>query len=531
MKESMKKMLIIAVIALLALVAAACGKDTKNNATDVTATPTDPGKTDPGKTDPGTPTPDPDDAILDDPDITTITFAVPEIMGRVNEDYLRKFNKALVKDGHKYKLVVKRLDFEDYNKVLRTELKTGGVDVACAGLKWADGGNEIFDLVNEGVFVNLDEILTKGRGADLYKAFPAKLWETSKCNKHSYTIPMGSPYENGLFVAFNNKYLSADAIEHWDGTLEGIYNMIKDVEWNDAAAPRFQYNLSDYDFTQLIRSEIEYGLLYDDDTLTVENPLESEKFLSLVKTFRQMKDDGFLSNRYFDRSENYSLLHSPGINDAGVLKNIESGNYLAALSNGIVDEMFLKDNITVKRLPNYISSRLGCSVGISAKTEKLDAVIDFLCLLYCDGKYANILMYGEEGVDYKLVDGIVCNPDGSASDTDIVFARMVLNLYANLHPLSGEPYSKDRKNQVFALYDSVELSPFIGFEPDTSKMNNISKDISNFVEDVSLGISTWDKLVADAREKLKADGIDEYLESVRSQWEAFRQEDNSDESP
>ena len=36
---------------------------------------------------------------------------------------------------------------------------------------------------------------------------------------------------------------------------------------------------------------------------------------------------------------------------------------------------------------------------------------------------------------------------------------------------------ENRKDGVFALYDNAGVSPFIGFEPDTENLNNISNDL------------------------------------------------------
>ena len=80
---------------------------------------------------------------------------------------------------------------------------------------------------------------------------------------------------------------------------------------------------------------------------------------------------------------------------------------------------------------------------------------------------------------------------------------------------------ENRKDAFFALYDNAGVSPFIGFEPDTENLNNISNDLSDFMNGLN-GKSVGESIEG-AKERLTADGMDSYLESVRSQWEEYKQ--------
>ena len=62
---------------------------------------------------------------------------------------------------------------------------------------------------------------------------------------------------------------------------------------------------------------------------------------------------------------------------------------------GEIDENFQKDNIAVKTVEHYLTSRVNASIGIAKNTEDVDTVVEFLGLLYGDGKYADILLYGQ----------------------------------------------------------------------------------------------------------------------------------------
>ena len=443
-----------------------------------------------------------------DKDVTIITYAVPDFCW-IDLDRLKLFNDELIKDGHKYQLKIKYIADDGYSTLLEEELKNGTVDVAFLGL--GSDSNQIYSLINSGLTLNLDEVLSSDKGKVLYGAFPDALWESVKCNGHICSIPQTLAQETKIYAAFNKDYIGEDAIENWDGSIDGIYKMIKDVEWNDEEAPRFQYLLSGLEFERMIGCEIKYGLLYDYDTMKIEKPLESDKFINYIKVLEKMKSDGFLP-----KSVSYSVDTTFSYDPS----NVESGKFLVILGPGEPEAIFSKDNIRIKNIAPVLSSRINGSIGISNKTEKVDAVIDFLGLLYGDGKYGNILLYGKPDVDYKLVDGLAVNMDGTDKISDFP-TQLGLNLFINVHPVKGDIFPKNRKEEYFSFYSKVKLSPFIGFEVDNTGFDTVSSDLDDFLN--SLNRVSLDEAIKEYSKRFKSDGIDEYYSSVKKQWETFQQ--------
>jgi multiple sugar transport system substrate-binding protein len=160
------------------------------------------------------------------------------------------------------------------------------------------------------------------------------------------------------------------------------------------------------------------------------------------------------------------------------------------------------------------------SIGISQYTKDLDAVIDFLGILYREEKYGNILLYGKQDVDYKLKDGYVSDLDGTKRPYFYnFFEKLELNLFINTYPVQGEDFVSNRKEAYFSYYENVKMSPFVGFQPDYDKKGIISQDFDDFLD--SLTNKTMDETVRKYSAKLKSDGIDEYIKSVREQWATY----------
>lgn len=461
---------------------------------------------------------------LTTPDVKIITLAVPDVC-KVNEDNLRYMNEALVKDGHYYKLEVKELPLMDpygnnlYYAQLKKELEEGGIDLAVVCGLDSNGDNLTYDFITSGLILQLDDILKKDRGAELYNAFPRILWESVKCDGHIYCVPRAPQVETSAFVVFNRDYISDEDIEKWDGSIEEIYEMVKKAGWNDSKAPCVQYLIDDFYFDSFLGCEIRNGLVFDYEKATIENPLESEKVMNYLRVFDQMKKDGYIT---YTAASIHDVEHDLKTYQREVLDRVESGHYVVAFDYWSEKDCYRKDNLTVRRSKTYQTSEISNTIGIASKVTDVDAVLDLLCLLLGEEKYGNLLRFGREGKDYKLVNGVVCKADGSEWWGDSVIANS-LNLYIYVHPIKDDRFKTDRRAQFFAYYDNIAVSPFLGFQPETSKLNESVEVLEDFVRKCLRAGFTLEEQESIARELLRANRYDAYLESVRSQWEEFRQ--------
>jgi hypothetical protein len=458
------------------------------------------------------------------PDVKIITMALPNT-SMVNEDNLRYMNEALVKDGHYYKLEVKEMPLMDefgnnlYTGRLRQELEAGSIDLAVLGGMDLNGGNQTYEFITSGLILRLDDLLKQGRGAELYNAFPKCLWEGAKCDGHIYCIPRAPSEDVSAYVVFNRDYIADADIEKWDGSIEAVYEMVKKAEWNDNDAPRVQYLIDDYYFDTLLGCEIKNGLVFDHEKATIENPLESEKVMNYLRVFARMKKDGYIT---FTVASTHDDTYELKQYQREILDRLEAAHYVVAFDYWVEKDCYRKDNLTVKKAKPYQTSEIRNTIGIASGAKDPDAVLDFLCLLLKEGKYGNLLRFGREGKEYKLVDGVVCNTDGSEWWEDLAIANS-MNLYLYVHPTKGDRFKTDRRAQFFAYYDNIAVSPFLGFQPETSKLNESAAVLDDFVRKCFRKGFTMEEQESIARELLMVNRYDAYLESVRSQWEEFKQ--------
>ena len=168
MKKILQKVICSAMIAAMALPFAACGNKNESWSTETTI---------------------PDNPAASDPDVTTITFAVP-IYCHVDSDRLKLFNNELLNDGHKYQLKINTFEYDFENNQyfidIENELNSGNADVAFLGL--GDDDNNIYKLINSGAVMNLDEVISSDKGkanaTDMSIPYRRRIWMIRVFTQH-----------------------------------------------------------------------------------------------------------------------------------------------------------------------------------------------------------------------------------------------------------------------------------------------------------------------------------------------------------
>lgn len=111
--------------------------------------------------------------------------------------------------------------------------------------------------------------------------------------------------------------------------------------------------------------------------------------------------------------------------------------------------------------PAYVRTRL-YGTGIAAASENKEDAFKLLALAYTDKELANLLVYGLEGVDYILNDGVAVAPNGEPILADI--KHLFTGIYEMTYPNSKEHLVVDRITDKKNFYkNEAKASPYLGF--------------------------------------------------------------------
>lgn len=440
-----------------------------------------------------------------------IVWSVPDICS-ISKENVDALNSLLAQDGYDLKLSLKALSYDEYPSALDNVLKYNMTDIAFVGVENSTDNN-IYSLLKSGSFLELDSLLQDGAGKLLYDAFPEQLWNSVKCDNKIYSIPSSVADDEGIYFAFNTKYVDERTIEQFDCSLESIDKILDNIKWTNSDLPPFQYLISGFDFVNLFDCGYDRGLLYDYTDGKITSPFDNERFISYVTTLNDIYSKG-------QTSDPINFSDNPGMNDPKTLAVIDANDYAIAIGKGTVNKCFLDNDIIIVKAPAYLQSRLRGSIGINSSSPNTEKSLEFLSILYTNDKYANTLLYGTENVDYKIEDGIVKNLDGSEKSKDF-FNQLALNLFINVLPVDNDSFITDRRSSVFSHYNTMKENPFLGFEILTlENQAAICSDMDNFL--YSCAHDNIMDIIAQFKEQLSKDNIEEIVNATYSQWEEYK---------
>ena len=157
----------------------------------------------------------------------------------------------------------------------------------------------------------------------------------------------------------------------------------------------------------------------------------------------------------------------------------------------------------------------GC--GVPSTCEDKEAAVRFVNLLYTDADVMNVLVHGEEGVDYEVEDGTAVRYEDAFYNGNFVFGN---NLITWPLALNGADFHE----RVREANENVELSPYFGFVIDTSELaltiSQITTVNDQYAKTIQCGAYT-EALYQEYLSKLEAAGVQDYLDAVQTQLDAW----------
>ena len=157
------------------------------------------------------------------------------------------------------------------------------------------------------------------------------------------------------------------------------------------------------------------------------------------------------------------------------------------------------------------------------------AACKFMNLLYTDAYVDNLLVYGEEGVDYKLDEnGCAVAPNGYTDLNSVAYTdNMNYYFWGNkwlTYPVVGGLYGEEKETNKQQNYDG-DHSNYYGFLYDYSDKEAEYTACLNIVEEYKkslwVGAADVDTTLAEMTKRLKAAGMDDLIQAKQEQLDAW----------
>ncbi|MDR9852059.1 ABC transporter substrate-binding protein [Paenibacillus sp. VCA1] len=378
-------------------------------------------------------------------------------------------------------------------------------------------GSKYNQQVAMGAFADLTD-LVQSETPDLYKLIPEKVWDGSKVGGKIYSVPTYKDSSLTQYWVFDHKYVEKYGIDVPNmKTLKDLDKPFHDMKAGEGKSfyplPMTQSEglngfFNEYDDMALGLAPI--GVKADDASRKVVSVLEQPDVMENLKMLHKWYQDGIINPDAPTKPEpdkGKPFMSAQGFPGAEVGWQVNNG----------VEKYDMVQNYG----PIYTTTTIQGSLNaISANSKYKKEALKYLELVNTDPKLRNMLAFGEEGVDYKKVDG----EKVVERTTDTwPLAAYTQGTFFDMATQKDAP--ADQWEQVKKLNEQAFASSLLGFSMDIS---NLSTEVANtkavwdkYRYELLTGASDPEKMVPKIVSELKAAGMDTLMKAAQEQIDAF----------
>ena len=386
---------------------------------------------------------------------------------------------------------------------------------------WTASWTYIQDYIDGNAAYDLTEIITEYDA--LYNSIPESVWDSMKQNGKIWYVPIYKENATGGGLAIRR-----DLVEKCNFDLSTI-KQLWDIEplleqaYADGMTNAFTFSSTTNGFVQ-----IDYWRVNDSShyVISKENPEKvectyfTEWFQKLAETMYSWQQKGYINSADVDKDVRSKYVENFKNGQSAVMQWSNTPDGDANASSRVFQDM-----VTVDLTGSYTTqkSAMGSTYMINAKTEKLDACLKFLELLYTDTYLADLVCYGIEGEHYDR------DENGKVQmRADSKYACAGVWALTNVMAPSLQVGESDNKKEAYDEFNqNAQLSYIADFVVDNvpieAELSAVNAVFNEYVTMLCCGFYNPDEKIPEFQKALKAAGIDTIIEEYQKQYDAWRQ--------
>ncbi len=347
-------------------------------------------------------------------------------------------------------------------------------------------------------------------------------------NMGSNYVPGGFTYRTDIVEELGidmNKVQRPEDLTEVFATVKAAYPDMTIIDPNRANA-LFESYLGKIARIDPLGDDITYtvsGVAYVDGDKEVVNMYETQDFIDLCNLTRSWYKEGYFASDAATTTATTAELLMSG-NCFGTFCGLGNPKIAAQYTTNYGHPF---DNVVISDSMIWASTNGGWMINSSTKSPS--AACKFLNLLYTDSYVDNLLVYGEEGVDYVLnEDGCAIAPEGY---TDLNSVKYTCNMnyyyWGNkwiTHPVVGGVIGEELKELTQRNYDG-EVSTCYGFMFDYSDLQAEYTACINIINEYKkalwVGATDVTQTLDELNQRLKAAGMEKLIEEKQKQLDEW----------
>lgn len=352
---------------------------------------------------------------------------------------------------------------------------------------------------------------------ELYNSIPESIWEAAQINGENYYVPVYKESASGSGVA-----LVKELVDKYNFDISTVKTpadltpLLAAAYADGLDSPFCTKNFSEAAWNSR-NGYIDHYMRVDENG-TVVNRMETQEYEDFIKLMYEWNQAGYINQDEINAESGIDVT------------KIQAGETVCVSWSNTPDDdanataRYGVEMVTINFSGYYIES--DSAYMINAKTEKADACLKLLQLLYTDQKLADLMCYGIEGKHYnRTADDRV----ELIADSGYVSGGVWATTNVKAPSLMvGE--SADKKEQYDIFNNNAEKSICAGFQVDSTnidaEMTSCTAVRKEYKTLLDRGFYDPEEYLPKLREALKAAGVDKVIEEVQKQYDAWQASNN-----
>ncbi|MBO6054887.1 MAG: ABC transporter substrate-binding protein [Oscillospiraceae bacterium] len=463
---------------------------------------------------------------VDPEDVEDIIFWIPDMNNAGGVDHGERIEKLVneISEPLGIHVTLVYLSGGDYRTKSQLSISGGEqIDLMCYWI-----GNNVLSMYTANMAMELDDLL-KNNAPETFELMKDYLPATTFGGK-IYSVPVLRNYVTNGYLCFNQDMLDqyglsdkARNLTSWSEYEEilrefaekaagsGVWASIT-TELVSNAFVMHGDKFSDIEVVDVLGDRL--GVVYCSPDGKVSLNQAKEEYIAACEKSREWYDNGWV---FPDSLYNTETLASEWMSNgvaASELCTSEEGIEVTKTS------WYRAPAICVKVYDGVISTSTMTSwgMGIPVSAQEPETAAKFLNLLYTNADLMKVLVNGEEGVDYDLIDGQAQPKEKQYNMGNYVLGNNLLAL-----PLYGN--GADFYDRVGTANNNAERSKFMGFVLDTGDYQTLVGSITAVNDQYTTSMRRGGytrEMYDEYMGKLETAGVQEYLDVVQTQLDAWR---------
>lgn len=526
MKSTKKILAMLLAVAMIVAAFAGCGgNETSSTAGDSSSTTA------------STPESTPVSTPADDGEIHPVRIVQPGTLPDEYEQGIAAVNEKLQADGVNIEVSVQRIPWDSYAEKLNLMLTTGEEFEL---LHVMQDVKNLSSIAGMGAVIPLDDLLENY--PDLKSKFTDTEWLGAVYNGDHYAVPCSwHSFDNLMsYMTVRTDVMKAVGYDEFPGdSVDNVIDLMKksqDYILEETGIKAYNWFHQNQDTAHWLHRTYDTYPFYVENSLglilarqdgTIDSFYESEEFKQDCETYYKLYQEGLINPDILNLDAEVKY------DDAELGAFLPSQTFDPSYEKRIMQKTDL-DGVTTEWLtmapdkPDVICTFVQNLNAISSTAEDPESGLKFLNWLYASQENHDLFHCGEEGVYFNDAgEGMLERTDEMKNANGDALYSMDTWMTGYMPYMRYDAAIATDNYLDYQTYKSENyvISPIAGFLFDpsnvTTELTNLQTEIIASIYPIKVGMVPYEENIESAIKKLKAAGLDKYLEEYRTQFQAY----------